>query len=241
MAGRGGRRARVVVVGALVLASCSSDEGAEPAPPELSVEPLESTSSTQVVSDPTSPATTPATVAPVETPVSSSSTSSTSAEPPATTTEPAPSTTTLDDLRAEIEADLNEGEAAILEALAEPGTAASDAIIEKYLLGAAQEQTLKIASDTAEIGGQFRPNPDVPSRIELSGAPTAISAESFLVRSCRIDAAIGFVLQADGTEEVFAGQTFRTIADTVVVRDNGLWKPNGGTTISRSEGESRCP
>ena len=239
MAGRGGRRARVVVVGALVLASCSSDEGAEPAPPELSVEPLESTSSTQIVSDPTSPATTPATVAPVETPASSSSTSSTSTEPPAPTTEPAPSTTTLDDLRAEIEADLNEGEAVFLAGAGDPGSEQSRVRLRSYFAETGLQTLLDFYESLESEGRQARPNPAIPSTTRVLDIDEAFGDEATILR-CRIDAAVVYELDGSGAEVVVNDDVGRFTTRSKVLFREGIWRLAGGETLEVELGETTC-
>jgi hypothetical protein len=229
MTGRWARAVTLLLGVATATVACSGSDGPTPASPLESAEPI--------TAPPTTDAGPASTGAPevTEPPTTTSSTTTTT-----TTTEPAPTTTTLDDLRAEIEADLNEGEQAFLEAGGQPDSAESRELIARFETGPALASTLALFDGLAADGHVLAPNPSLPSSISVSSLEIVEEGKATVIL-CRIDA--GIVREAST-----GGQVGRLINDTIVryttrtqlVLDGGAWKISDGETLTREEGQTSC-
>ena len=241
VAGRGGRRASVIAVGALTIASCSGSGGADPAPPELSAEPLTSTSAGEDVTESVVPTTSSGPTSTQEPAAPSTDASpSTTTEPTTAPTEPvAPTTTTLEDLRAEIEADLNEGEAVFLAGAADPGSESSRRDLEKYFAEEGLTTLLDFYESLETADRRARPSSDAPSVTRVLEIYDSAGDEATILR-CRIDAAVVYEEDAAGSEIVVNDEIGRFFTRSKVLFTGGIWRLAGGQTISVELGESTC-
>lgn len=230
MTGRWARAVTLLVGVAATTGACSGSDGATPATPLESAEPI------------TAPPSTDAEVSTTVTtePSASTTTSTSTIATTTTTTEPAPTTTTLDDLRAEIEADLNEGEQAFLEAASAPDSDYARELSERYQTGPALDRVLALLDEYAANGEVLRPAPDIANRIEvLSIDPIDEIFVGAVI--CRIDAAWKVVpASGNNPEQVVDDRVGRFITVTDLLFQDGIWTIASGDTTSVDVGVSTC-
>lgn len=165
-------------------------------------------------------------------------------DPPTTiaTTTLAP-TTTIDAEQAlikEIEADLNEGEQALLTATGEPSSPASPELLSEYFANDSLEFLLGVLDDLASGGFVTRPGRDVQSSVFVRSILES-DGTTALVRTCRIDAgAIVVPPTSDAPEVVYNDLVVRYESEVDVVRANDRWKQRAGSTLERIEGATKC-
>lgn len=188
-----------------------------------------STATESTVTESTVTTTTTTTTPPVATTTSPPATTS-------TTTEPAPTTTTLEDLRAQIEADLNEGEQALLATLATPGEDDALELLRVYFAGESLEAVLGIHERLVQDGLVGAPSPETPS-LHVVLEVTATSNGAAKILNCRVDA--GLLLTPDD-QAVVNSTVVRYLSENEVVFDGTHWLLSGGTTLTRTEGTATC-
>jgi len=211
------RRARVaVLVGLLlVLGACSSSDAE-------SVTPL--TGTTAVATSSTS-TTTPSSVPTI---TASTSTSSTAAS--TTTT----ASTTPEELRTDIEADLNEGRTAVIAALRDPQSPASESLANYFRFGALAG-TVALIQGLAERGEAVRPGPASVERIDVESV-TPVGTSAAVVVYCLSSDSVVYEIDSEVIVDDSAG-SFRSTANLTVV--DGRWVVDERETLVRF-GEFRC-
>lgn len=225
MTGRWARAVTLLVGVAAATGACSGSDGATPATPLESAEPITAPPSTD------GEVSTTATTEP-----SAGTATSTSTIAATTTTEPAPTTTTLDDLRAEIEADLNEGEQALIAGGATPGDPASVESLRTYYSGPSLTALVSIYENLARSDHVLAPGA-IESQNHVEGILSS-SGGVATIRRCRIDAAI--VVQSSEPTNIVNGDVVRYTSIDDVILDDGRWKLNGGDTLTEEAGETSC-
>ena len=241
VAGRGGRRASVIAVGALTIASCSGSGGADPAPPELSAEPLTSTSAGEDVTDSVAPTTSsgPTSTQEPAAPSTDASPSATTEPTTAPTEPPAPTMTTLEDLRAEIEADLNEAEGALFGAFADPSNPEARRVLGDYFGGGAYDGFLGRLDDLVASGRLARQADDLPSSTTVYEVMSSDGTKATISR-CRIDAGVVYELDSAGREIIVDDSVIKFVTLSEVELVNGIWRLNGGTPVSQEAEVRTC-
>lgn len=224
MTGRWARAVTLLVGVAATTGACSGSDGATPATPLESAEPITAPPSTDAAVS---------TTATTET--SASTTTATSTIATTTTTEPAPTTTTLDDLRAEIEADLNEGEQAFLQGASTPDDPDSIAALTSFNSGRSLEIAEELYAALVANGQSARASVEVPSTIRVEEILSTEAAATRVIY-CRIDGAV--VFNSDGS--VANDEPVRYVVDAEVVLDAATWKLNDGETLARVPGSTSC-
>lgn len=225
-------RAVSLAVGCTALAAaCSGSDQPTVEPPLESAEPITAPPSTNA------PA--PTTTDGVE-PVTSTTTTSTSMAPATSTTTPAPPTTTLEDLRLEIEADLNEGEQAFLEAASDPGSPMAEQLARAYQQGVALDVVLRLLSDYASNGEILEPNPSIPNAIEVIDI-LDVDGDDAVVKFCRIDAATKLIPGSNGAPDSIVDDRFgRFLTVAELKQRDDVWIITSGDTESLTLGISTC-
>lgn len=232
MTGRWVRAVTIVTGVATIMVACSTSNGPEPAAPLESAEPITAPPSTEPVATTSTTDAVPDTTAEPAAPTTMSAT--TSVVP---TTEPAPSTTTLENLRAEIEADLNEGEQAFLELGATPTDPATIEQLSKYYVAESLDSVAATFASLANDGNSLRIDPQTRSSQTVIAVLDAVVGR-VTIRRCRIDA--GQVVRADDPTSVVNDEVVRFISIVDVVFDEGRWKLEGGELVSEEQGERTC-
>ncbi len=216
----------IVAAAALLAAGCSGSDDSADTTIDFS---------TGTLADSTAPITT-------STPTTTTAPTTTT---PTTTTTVAP-TTTIDpttQLIADIEADLNAGEQALLSAGADPSNPELRAELERYLSGAALERGLALVDGWAADGFRVRPNPDVMSMFlvySVSDVDNLDEASRAVIQVCRVDAAVVYEPLPDGREIIVDDGVYRTVGETEVLQVDGIWRANGGTTTEELSGVTSC-
>jgi hypothetical protein len=216
---RSRRTTAVLVALALASAACSgsnaSDPVVTPAPPAAAGD-TEPPPVTEAPTTTTTPTTTSTTVAP---------------------------TTTIDEtaaLIAEIEADLNEGEAAYLRGGMAPGSPEAQELAASAYVGPALERTLERYAQFARDGLLLRPNPQIPNVIVVEAILDRADSTA-MVDLCRVDASVSYQpLGESGQEVIFDDQIVRFRTTTQLVMEDGVWKVVDGTTNDRALGVDSC-
>jgi hypothetical protein len=152
-------------------------------------------------------------------------------------------TTTIDPteaLIADIEADLNAGEQALMAAGADPSNPVLRAEVERYFADAGLVRVNEFLDGLAQDGLVNRPNPDVPNAIVVRRLIDAASDDQASVEICRIDAAV--VYEPIGTSEAIVNdQIIRTTSEVVFRKLNGVWVSRGdGDILESTEGATEC-
>lgn len=177
-------------------------------------------------------------------PTTVESTSTTSTSTTSTTTTTASPTTTVDPeqaLIAEIEADLNEGEQALLAALAVPSDPASRTLLERYFSGRSLESALQSLDRLATDGLIARPNPDTPNLIVIRALKeSSPSVGQAVIDLCRIDAAVVVELLPGGEEAVVNDAVTVYQSESLVVMKDGTWVFDSGKPIADAEPVDSC-
>lgn len=207
----------------VVAAGCSDGSGA--------ADPLDSTE----VSDEAAPSSTeverstPATIPP---------TASTEPE----TTDPTTTVDPTDQLIADIEADLNAGEQALLTAVAAPADPASEDLVRRYFAGDSLELVLDGLADLRDNEFVGRPNPDVPNIIRVQGLESMNdNGDQATILVCRVDATVIVDLLPIG-EAIVNDRVTTVISRSEVVRTaEGIWIVATGERVDRLEGAVECP
>lgn len=226
MTGNWARAVSLAVGCAAIAGACSGSDQPAVEPSLESAEPISAPPST----DAPAPTTTV-----VVDPVTSATTTSTST-PPTTSTTPAPPTTTLEDLRLEIEADLNEGEQAFLSSGADPGANTSAAAVAVYFAGRSLDSVIRIYQDLVADGAAIRRGATASTHHvqEL----IIVAGDTATIRNCRIDGAITY---RTGPPEVeLDADVVRYNSLNEVLLSDGIWKLNGGDTLTREIGPQTC-
>ncbi len=179
----------------------------------------------------------------VDTPVNAPSTtasptSTTSSSSVAQTTTTAPTTTIdpTDVLIAEIEADLNEGEQALISGAADPASTANREILAQYFAGKALELTIEFYDQLAADNLRARPNTDVPSVIKVLEV-VEVQPDRATLLVCRIDAAVLYQAADDGSEIIFNDSVTRYDTTAEFELRNGTWLSLGGGETSQELAE----
>jgi hypothetical protein len=198
--------------------ACSGDEEAGPSPT--------SAISETPVTEPTSAlTTTPATT--------STTTAPTTTAAPTTTIDP------TDALIAEIEADLNEGEQALLDGAAAPAAESSRANLARYFTGRSLESLLEFYDVLVAEGFVGRPNPEVASVVNVRSIVEENDG-SVLVDFCRIDAGVVIQQLSDGNEIIVNDEITRYEFRVPMVKVDGIWASPGGELLSEEVGVTSC-
>ncbi|BAN03919.1 NAD(P)H-binding domain containing protein [Ilumatobacter coccineus] len=228
MTGRWARAVTLLLGVATATVACSGSDGPTPASPLESAEPI--------TAPPTTDAGPASTEAPevTEPPTTTSSTTTTT-----TTTEPAPTTTTLDDLRAEIEADLNEGEQALIAGGGNPTSEESVQRLSDFFAGPALATVTAIYERLASEGLVARPNPEIQSEYKVT-AVLESSASSASILTCRVDAGLTFRVDSTGAEQIENDTVVVYTSENLVTLDGDTWKLTDGETLTRIENETSC-
>lgn len=215
-----------MMVCALVVGCGGGDDAAPTTPPGTTGAPT--TAAPPVTSAPSTsaaPATTTSTTGPTTPPTTVSPTTATPPPTPAA------------DLRAEIEADLNEGEQAYIAAGADPGSPESQAVLTKYFSGASLDAVRKIFQRLVDEGFSVTPNPNVPNVVRLLAEPSPVqgSSTTMLIDVCRIDA--GIVVAKSSTP----GGPQVTINDDIVKETSRSTVELVGDTWTLTDGDELAP
>lgn len=212
----------------VALAACS---GSDAAPPPLDTE------------APTTTVEATATSAPDTTTTTTTTTTATTEPADTTTTSSAPTATVPDsdaELIAEIEADLNEGEQQLFESSADPSNPESARALEGFYGGEALANLITFLADLRENGWTVRPNPEVPSVIQVKDLVEA-EGSAAIVTLCRIDAAVVVIAATDDSPEILVNdEVIRYSTETTLDRPDGRWRVIDGATNSQETGEFQC-
>ncbi len=169
--------------------------------------------------------------------------------PPATvppaTVPPATVASADAELAAAIQRDATAAEAALLTAIATPADPSSEALVRRYYAGDSLARVLEALTFLVENGLIGRPNPEVPSVLIITGEPRPVggTGSEIEVTTCRVDAAVILLPLSDdpnGPTAVYNDRITRTEATTRFSLADGIWRIEGGTTISESEGDTTC-
>lgn len=229
MTGQWARAVSLALGCAAIASACSGSDQPAVEPSLESAEPI--------TAPPPTDAPSPATE--VTDPIDSIGSTTTSTSTPPTTT-PAPPTTTLEDLRLEIEADLNEGEQAFLEAANDPASPRATDLARAYQQGSALEVVLQLLSGYASNGEILEPNPSIPNVIAVLDI-LEIGRNEAVVRFCRIDAATKLVPGSNGSPDSIVDDRFgRFLTVAELRRRNEVWIITSGETESLTLGVSTC-
>jgi hypothetical protein len=199
--------------------------------------------------DDADPTTTSGTVAPATTEALPPDTEATSTTVTTTATTTAPPTTeapttTLDPtaaLIADIEADLNAGEQALMLAGADPANAALRADVARYFAGAGLERVNEFLDGLVRDGLVNRPNPDVPNMNTVEEVLSTTPESEAEVVFCRIDAAVIVEILPNGSEAIVNDQILATKAQVRMFPRDGIWVSEGdGQVITEQEGATTC-
>lgn len=226
----------LLLVTALVTAGCSGgDDGAEPtaAPTVPSTTPPTTVAPTTTAPPPTTPAPTtapPTTLPPPTTP------------PTAPPTSPPPDP--LTDLAAALQRDATAAENVLFQVLNDPSRADSEELLRRYFAADALESVLATLATFREDDLNVVENPAVPVTLLITGLPTLIEGSDpprVSVETCRLDSAILMApLVGSEVRAPINDRIYRTDAQSTFVLIDGVWRIEGGTTISESEGDTTC-
>lgn len=163
---------------------------------------------------------------------------------PATTSPPTTAASADAELAAAIQRDATAAEAALLTAIATPADPSSEALVRRYDAGDSLARVLEALTFLVENGLIGRPNPEVPS-VLITGEPRPVdgTGSEIEVTTCRVDAAVILLPLSDdpnGPTAVYNDRITRTEATTRFSLADGIWRIEGGTTISESEGDTTC-
>lgn len=164
---------------------------------------------------------------------------------PATTAPPTTAASTGAELAAAIQRDATAAEAALLTAIAAPADPSSEALVRRYYAGDSLARVLEALTFLVENGLIGRPNPEVPSMLVITGEPRPVggTGSEIEVTTFRVDAAVILLPLSDdpnGPTAVYNDRITRTEATTRFSLADGIWRIEGGTTISESEGDTTC-
>lgn len=164
---------------------------------------------------------------------------------PPTTVPPATVASADAELAAAIQRDATAAEAALLTAIATPADPSSEALVRHYYAGDSLARVLEALTFLVENGLIGRPNPEVPSVLIITGEPRPVggTGSEIEVTTCRVDAAVILLPLSDdpnGPTAVYNDRITRTEATTRFSLADGIWRIEGGTTISESEGDTTC-
>ncbi len=207
----------VIVAAAALLAGCSGGGDATDTTIDFS---------TGTFPDPTAPTTT-------------SRPTTTVAE---TTTTTAVPTTTIDpttQLIADIEADLNAGEQALLAAAANPADPASETLVRTYFSGESLDSVLASLIDLAAAGLVARPNPNTPNTVIVRSI-VETTGNTATVELCRVDAATVVEKLPNGTEIILNDKVTVYQSRSNLVKVANVWTLDSGTPIEGATGATTC-
>jgi hypothetical protein len=198
-----------------LLAACNGDDSTDPAP----------TAGAPATSDATPPTDAPTT-----------STTSTT-----TTSTPTPTTIDTETLIAEIEADLNAGEQALLKAIGAPGDPASVTLIEQHFSGESLG-TVSGALETLSVEGLVgRPNPEVDSVLVVRSVDDVDESQTRAeVTVCRVDAAVIVEVFADGSEAIVNDRVTTVVSRSIVLKPGPTWVLDSGSRLEDLPGATTC-
>ena len=143
-------------------------------------------------------------------------------------------------LIADIEADLNAGEQALLAGAGDPGSPASRVNLERYFSGRALQQLIAFYDALVADGLTARANPAIPSKLEVIALVEQVSDESVIADVCRIDAGVIVDTLVDGSEAIVNDEVVRYEFRLPLALVDGLWTIQGGDPSSEQVGVSEC-
>lgn len=225
----------LLLVTALVTAGCSSgDDGAEP-----TVAPTVASTAAPTTGAPTTAA--PTTLPPTTT--APPTTAPPTILPPPTT----PATTAPDpltDLAAALQRDATAAENVLLEVFKDPSRADAEDLLRRYFAADSLESVLAALATFREDDLILVENPAAPVALLITGPPMLIEGDDpprVRVETCRIDSAI-VMAQLDNADVrvPINDRIYRTDAMSTFVLIGGVWRIEGGTTISETEGDTTC-
>ncbi len=226
----------LVLVTVLAVAGCSGgDDGAEPtvAPTIQSTTPPTTVAPTTTTQPPTTPA--PTTAPPTTL-------------PPPTTPKTAPPTSPpsdpLTDLAAALQRDATAAENVLFQVLNDPSRSDAEDLLRGYFAADALESVLASLATYREDDLIVVENPAVPVTLLITGPPMLIEGDDpprVRVETCRLDSAI-LMAKLDNVDVrvPINDRIYRTDAMSTFVLIDGVWRIEGGTTISESEGDTTC-
>jgi hypothetical protein len=223
----------MLLAGVLVAAGCSGgDDGAEPTIAPTA--PSTAAPTTTVAPTTTTP--------PPTTPVPTTAPPTTLPPPTAPPTSPAPDP--LSDLAANLQRDATAAENVLFQVLNDPSRADSEELLRRYFAADALESVLATLATFREDDLNVVENPAVPVTLLITGPPTLIEGSDpprVSVETCRLDSAILMApLVGSEVRAPINDRIYRTDAQSTFVLIDGIWRIEGGTTISESEGDTTC-
>ena len=186
-------------------------------------------------------------------PTTVAATTTTTAEPTTTTAAPtttvaptttAAPTTTVDPtgaLIAEIEADLNEGEQALLAAAAAPGSPEARANLERYFSGQSLEGLIRVFDQLVQDGLVGRASATVESVLRVRDIVEVNPSQSeATIVVCRVDAAVVYEPLSDGSEAIVSDAITTVVSESLVTKFDGIWRLDSGVRLEDLPGASTC-
>jgi hypothetical protein len=144
-------------------------------------------------------------------------------------------------LIAEIEVDLNEGEQALLTAIAAPSNPASEELVRKHFAGTSLESVLVALADLEADGLVGRPNPEIPSILEVRGIEQiSADGDSARVLVCRVDAAVIVDPLPGGGEAIVNDRVTAAVSSSDLLLVDGTWIVTGGDRVEDLPGATTC-